>query len=584
MKPRHLFLWIALVAMTYGSSVTAQFASPELPDSTDPKLAAIILDARSLSPHYRLATNRVVSAPLEYRSRPERYAFIFQEWRLIEPSPGVPERITFEYGYFPDPTHFKQAWTAFRNTTSLGLPALTTTPGSTIPMFGDLTRGSPYGYRQFAKDYVICGLSYSGQIDGDPDAFATELTHQLLARIEAQDFPTLPPMEAQFDLVSTSMPVEVAIEASSPYVLSADYQVVAQGTPGSYVDGELVIENGTARVKITEALAPDDYLLSISVVDDLGRRKDFEHRFTVSQISPPQPSSHTLLSSKDALIYERSPHSNEGANPRLTLEKITGKAARNLIGFDLSAVNTPLLSRATLVLSIDPSNQVTGWGNGEGVSVRPLIVDWSEGNGRSHGLLNNQQSGGSGSGATWFSPVDENISNNTSNSTTLWNGASSYASPRTALSQVIQNHQTGEVRFDVTTDLRNGATKGWLLSKDAENKGSKVSFYSKEGAIANGSPSLAPRLILEYSPIAGLDSRISRLARLLGLPVPERVALQLLEPEHEDKSLRTYLQQNSNVAVVTEQVILGLVGTRPLTRFGVQAAYRSWLRGEISLV
>lgn len=83
-------------------------------------------------------------------------------------------------------------------------------------------------------------------------------------------------------------------------------------------------------------------------------------------------------------------------NPRLTLEKINGKAARNLLGFDLSGVSTNSLTSATLVLSIDPSDQVTGWGNGETVSVKPVTVAWQEGNGKKHGLPVNQQTAGSG--------------------------------------------------------------------------------------------------------------------------------------------------------------------------------------------
>ena len=65
--------------------------------------------------------------------------------------------------------------------------------------------------------------------------------------------------------------------------------------------------------------------------------------------------------------------------------------------------------KATLVLSIDPSDQVTGWGNGETVTVDPLTIAWLEGNGKSYGLPNNQKFTGSGSGTTGFSPIDENI-------------------------------------------------------------------------------------------------------------------------------------------------------------------------------
>lgn len=210
---------------------------------------------------------------------------------------------------------------------------------------------------------------------------------------------------------------------------------------------------------------------------------------------PPDPPSGpvTLTASKDALIYEKSPHSNEGANPRLTLEKITGKAARNLLGFDLTGIDTDAVTRATLVLTIDPSSQVTGWGNGETVSVKPVTIAWAEGNGKMHSLPGHQQTAGSGAGTTWFSPTDENISNSSANAAVQWGGAATYATTGTAPPLTVHNHQTGELRFDVTQDVRNGVAQGWLLRKDAENKGSKVSFYSREG-----SATLGPRLILEY--------------------------------------------------------------------------------------
>ena len=213
---------------------------------------------------------------------------------------------------------------------------------------------------------------------------------------------------------------------------------------------------------------------------------------------PPSTSQQTLQVSKDALVYEKSPHSNEGANPKLTLEKITGKASRDLLGFNLSGINAATVSKATLVLTIDPSDQAAGWGNGDTVNVKPVTVAWQEGNGKSYGLSSSQQTAGSGAGTTWFSPTDDNISNNSSNSVTQWSGGATYATAGAAPTLTVQNHQTGELRFNVTADVRAGAVQGWLLRKDAENKGSKVTFYSKEGAAAAGNPALAPRLILEF--------------------------------------------------------------------------------------
>jgi hypothetical protein len=208
---------------------------------------------------------------------------------------------------------------------------------------------------------------------------------------------------------------------------------------------------------------------------------------------PSGPSTETRPATRDALVYERDPHFNEGANPRLTLEKITGKASRDLLGFDLSNVDTSSLTKATLVLTIDNSDLVTGWGNGGTVSLRPLTTGWQEGNGKRYALNSSEQTAGNGAGATWFSPVDSDISNGSSNGTP-WSGGSAYLAAGSAPPLTVRNHQAGELRFDVTTDVRNGVINGWLLRKDAEDLGSKVSFYSREG----GGSDLGPRLILQY--------------------------------------------------------------------------------------
>lgn len=171
---------------------------------------------------------------------------------------------------------------------------------------------------------------------------------------------------------------------------------------------------------------------------------DVQWSFTVAN-SPPPSTNQTLQVAKDSLIYEKSPHSNEGANPKLTLEKITGKASRNVLGFNLSGINAATVSKATLVLTIDPTDQATGWGNGETVNVKPVTVAWQEGNGKSYGLSSSQQTAGSGAGTTWFSPTDDNISNNSSNSVTQWSGGATYATTGAAPAMTVSNHQTEAV-------------------------------------------------------------------------------------------------------------------------------------------
>jgi hypothetical protein len=309
---------------------------------------------------------------------------------------------------------------------------------------------------------------------------------------------------------------------------------------------------------------------------------EFEWAFTIANTPPPGPTTETIPAIKDALVYERGPHANEGANPRLTLEKITGKAARNLLGFNLSDIDTNSLASATLVLTIDPTDQVTGWGNGDTVSLRPVTVDWTEGNGKKHGVPSSQQTSGSGAGTTWFSPVDSNISNDSPNSVVNWSGAAANLGQGTAPPQAVHNHQTGELYFDVTDDVLNGVPHGWLLRKDAENKGSKVSFYSREGGGAN----LGPRLIIEYGSTAMSEPNKMHTAVAAFFGFKSRsLTLQASAGVSEGpRGLKEFLRRSPASAFVGEQVVLGFAGHYPLAQLGARVVYRSWLRETPSLV
>jgi hypothetical protein len=334
-------------------------------------------------------------------------------------------------------------------------------------------------------------------------------------------------------------------------------------------------------------LAPGPHTYRVAVRESgEGQITERVINFTVDNAPPPPPpppTTETRSATKDALVYEKSPHSNEGANPRLTLEKITGKSARNLLGFDLGGVNTNSLTSATLVLTIDPSDQVTGWGNGETVSIKPVTAAWQEGNGKKHGLPGSQQTTGSGAGTTWFSPTDENISNDSANAVVQWSGAAAYATAGTAPSLTVHNHQTGELRFDVTDDVLNGVAHGWLLRKDAENKGSKVSFYSREGGGAN----LGPRLILEYggpTAMSGPQQIYSALAGFFGFSRRPATLQASAGGSEGSRGLKELLLGSPRAAYVGEQVVLGFAGRHPFTQLGARVVYRSWLRETPSLV
>lgn len=266
-----------------------------------------------------------------------------------------------------------------------------------------------------------------------------------------------------------------------------------------------------------------------------------------------------LPASKDSFLRQRDSHVNEGANPDLALMKITGKPARPVVGFDLSKVDTNAVSRATLVLTIDPADSPTGWGSGRTISVRRLLESWTEGNGVS------------GPGVTWFTPVDSDVGNNGPDGPLQWAGGDLASDNPTAAPATITNHLTGEVSFDVTWDVLNGADHGWLVVRDNEKVGSKVRFYSREGAGSAGNPDLAPRLHLEFGNTgrAG-DSRL--LAR----------ATRLLASEPRDIELGGKLSSGTTAVVVEE---LAVLATRPLlfAELPTRLIYRLWSSAALSV-
>lgn len=263
-----------------------------------------------------------------------------------------------------------------------------------------------------------------------------------------------------------------------------------------------------------------------------------------------------LITSRDTLLTARDPHRNEGANPILTLEKIQGKASRCAVGFNLADVDLNGLTRARLKLAVDPNEQVNGWGNGDTISVLPLTSNWVEGNGQSFGLKKKDQVSGNGSGVTWFSPVDEDISNDYANSTVQWNGG--FTATPTSTPFVMTNHYSGAVEFDVTQDLLNGQGQyGWLVRKDQENRGSKVHFFSREGAAQAGDNDLAPTLILEYGEQVSSTNSLGEAGEIL--------------------------QKRAITARAGEWLLTSFADKNPLSILAITIAYRTWLNNSLNL-
>ena len=331
-------------------------------------------------------------------------------------------------------------------------------------------------------------------------------------------------------------------------------------------------------------LAPGPHTLTITV--PIAGYREGEGITTVTSnflVSNAPPTPLSIDATQDSILSLLNQHENDGANVLLTLEKIQGKATRSAVAFELSNINLNGLSSATLVLTIDPGEHVNGWGNGRTISAQALSSPWLEGNGKSFGLKNKDQVPGNGAGATWFSPSDEDISNDSANSTVNWNGAAYSAAPPTAPSVVISNGLSGEVAFDVTADVLNGAEHGWLILKDQENVGSMVSYYSREGAAAAGNPDLAPRLLLEFGQVASNSSEAQSKTLL------SRIGFGAIDTKlrpisgSEVRSVKQILQENKVAALAVEQLVSQEALTNPVANWTTRLAYRSWVSESIQI-
>jgi hypothetical protein len=81
-------------------------------------------------------------------------------------------------------------------------------------------------------------------------------------------------------------------------------------------------------------------------------------------------------------------------------------------------------------------------------------------------------------------------------------------SPAPTASTLHTNGMAGEVTWDVTSDVLDGATT-WILYRDSGS--GNVHYYSKEDPDAIQNPSLAPRLVLEFHNREPLGLRERRL-------------------------------------------------------------------------
>lgn len=198
----------------------------------------------------------------------------------------------------------------------------------------------------------------------------------------------------------------------------------------------------------------------------------------------------TLRAIKDAFLRRAHSNLNEGANERLTLRR-PGRN-RPIVAFDAAALAEAQFSRARLVLTV--AGSARRWGpSGHMVSAHPLLEDFVEGDGSRLGTRVGARTRGSGPGVTWRCASDAEVANRRTDCPARWDGGS--IAPATD-AVLVTDGQAGELSWDVTADVLAGRS-AWLIRKADERKVGRIDFYSREGAAAEGDPSLAPTLVLE---------------------------------------------------------------------------------------
>jgi predicted acyltransferase (DUF342 family) len=217
--------------------------------------------------------------------------------------------------------------------------------------------------------------------------------------------------------------------------------------------------------------------------------------FFAAKFADETPATITLLASKDSYLRSGGDNTNEGANTALRLAASGNNRA--VIDFDLPNIDLSGLVSATLVLSIEDNTD--NWGTATQfryIEPRRITVDWLEGNGINSDVPNALKYRGDGPGVTWNCAIDLDIDNQNPDGCTQWNGGTFAA--LTAAPVRIVNGLTGEITFDVTQDVLDGAGFGWVIKKSNEGQSGKIHFHSKEGAALAGDPNLAARLILNF--------------------------------------------------------------------------------------
>ncbi len=225
-----------------------------------------------------------------------------------------------------------------------------------------------------------------------------------------------------------------------------------------------------------------------------------------------------VVASGDSFLRKDSENTNEGANLRLRVG--VSPISRVVVQFDPDVVAANFIGARSvqLILTIAANHDTWGQTQQRSVVAHPLKVSFVEGNGLQALMPASLAQRGTGSGVTWRSPDDPDVSNRRPeprHHPVMWNGGK--FGPATAAPVPHENLQAGTVQFDVTADLFNPLTSGWLLKIDsergdndrdddddnrrqagAESNYGVVEYHSIQGAQNLGDMSLAPLLRFTY--------------------------------------------------------------------------------------
>lgn len=340
---------------------------------------------------------------------------------------------------------------------------------------------------------------------------------------------------------------------ADPYELERRKFLALLGAAGAYATpalagllGSSQIVSAQSSVSLSESLSTvtSGSLSSSLILTSSGLLSSGSGSIGLSSSSssgyPYTPPTVTLYADADAFLRSESPNTNEGWNPLLRVG--VGPGTRAVVLFDRNAVLSSLMPGATITLALRIAFNGNNWGQQDNrtVDVYPLLEDFVEGNGRQSGMPGSEAVRGSGAGATWFSPDDPNVSDDSPRGARRrWDGGRRVG-PKTAAGAVHVNQVVEtDVTWDVTQDVLAGyPVVGWLIkvtdegddhgspfdrgdrhrgrdgdddhgrlpAGDDRGVGGTIWYYSSQGAGLVSNQDYGPRLIMTFPTDGGSSS------------------------------------------------------------------------------